>query len=53
MRSEGASALSNAFEFLGKSAMQELLTNKEVAGSIGQFERYVDKNKLNGLFEKR
>ena len=53
VRMEGSGALTNAFEFLGKSAMQELLTNKDVSGSIEQYIRYVDKSKINGLFEKR
>jgi hypothetical protein len=43
----GATALQGAFAQLGQLAMQELMSNKDVAASMGAFEKYLDKDKLN------
>jgi hypothetical protein len=39
-----------SFEFLGRLAMQELMTNKDVSASISGIDRYVDKAKLDSAF---
>jgi hypothetical protein len=43
----GAVAIQGAFQSLGQLAMQELMSNKDVAASMGAFEKYLDKDKLN------
>lgn len=42
-------ALTGAFELVGRVAMQELMTNKNVSVSIAGFEKYMDKEKLKSL----
>ncbi|MBB4842016.1 hypothetical protein HNP55_000511 [Paucibacter oligotrophus] len=42
VKAEGTGAMKKAFEFLGQLAMQELMSNREVAGNLVAFERYVD-----------
>jgi hypothetical protein len=44
---EGSAALKSAFEVVGKVAMQELMSNKETLTSMGAFEKYMDKEKIN------
>src|SRR5262245_39725652 len=53
MRADGSQALGRAFETLGRLAMAELMTNKDVAASLGKFERYVDRARINALLEGR
>jgi hypothetical protein len=43
----GAVAIQVAFQSLGQLAMQELMSNKDVAANMGAFEKYLDKDKLN------
>jgi hypothetical protein len=43
-------AVGASFEFLGRLAMQELMTNKDVNASISGIDRYVDKAKLDSAF---
>jgi hypothetical protein len=45
--SEGSRGMGLAFEHLGKVAMQELMSNREVNASIGGFERYLDKDRID------
>lgn len=45
-KAEGPGAMKKAFEFLGQLAMQELMSNREVAGNLTAFERYVDVNRI-------
>lgn len=42
-------AMQSAFELVGRVAMQELMTNQEVARAMASFEQYMDKNKINAL----
>ena len=45
-QAEGQAALVKAFEFLGRLAMQELMTNDEAKGAFGEFEKFVDRAKI-------
>jgi hypothetical protein len=45
----GPEAFKSAFGTLGGLAMQELMSNPQVSTSIGGFERYLDKKKLEAL----
>ncbi len=47
IRSEGSESLQTAFSHLGKLAMQELMSHKDVQSSISGFERYIDRRKLD------
>ena len=49
VRTEGQGALSTAFESLGRLAMQELMTNREVAGSIDQLVQHIDQIRVAGM----
>ncbi|EOD80064.1 hypothetical protein D515_00888 [Grimontia indica] len=42
-------AVNQAFEFVGKVAMQELMTNPEVMATISNYAEHLDQEKLNGL----
>lgn len=46
---EGPVALQGAFELVGRVAMQELMTNQDVATSISNYGRYLDQEKLNSI----
>lgn len=50
---EGSVGMSNAFESLGRVAMQELLADKEVTGYFSGYEKFLDKEKLNALIPKK
>lgn len=47
VQSDGSEGIKVAFEYLGRMAMQELMTNQEVNAAMGGFERYIDKEKVN------
>jgi len=53
MKEEGREAMKGAFELVGKVAMQELMTNKDVADSMSGFEKFLDKDKLNAVFSEK
>ncbi len=53
VKAEGTEGIGVAFEFLGKTAMQELVSNPSVTRVIGGFERYVDKTKMEPIFKKQ
>ncbi len=40
-----------AFELVGKVAMQELMTNQDVAASMSGFQNHLDRERLNFLNE--
>jgi hypothetical protein len=42
-------ALQTAFEWLGRVAMQELMTNQSVTQAISAYGKYVDQEKVNQL----
>jgi hypothetical protein len=46
MQYEGESVLRGGFEFLGKLAMQELMTNPQVSAAFNGPEKYIDQNRL-------
>lgn len=49
LATDAGEAFKLAFGFLGKLAMQELMTNPEVGASFSGFERYIDQQKLKAL----
>lgn len=51
VKEEGNIAIETAFELVGKVAMQELMTNRDVGLTLGGFEKYVDQEKINSLWE--
>jgi hypothetical protein len=48
---DGNTAMRAAFELVGKVAMQELMTNPDVAASMSSFQEYLDKERLHFLNE--
>jgi hypothetical protein len=46
IKADGPDGAKVAFEYLGKMAMRELMTNPQVNESIGGFEKYLDKAKV-------
>lgn len=52
MQKDGGAALQTAFEFVGKLAMQELMSNPQVNASFSNFGKYIDQKKLNSAFSK-
>ena len=48
----GSQAMVSAFELVGRVAMQELMTDTRVTNSIGAFEKYLDKDKINNVLAK-
>lgn len=51
VKSEGPGALGKPFEVLGQLAMQELMTNGDVKASIGGFERFIDRAKVEPVLK--
>lgn len=49
VREGGGPALEGAFQTLGQLAMQELMSNAEVKGNMGAFEKYLDQAKLQSV----
>jgi len=49
VKAEGTGGIKKAFEFLGQLAMQELMSNRDVAGNLTAFERYVDMPKISAV----
>lgn len=50
VQAEGPNGARLAFEFLGRIAMQELMSNPDVAATITGFERYVDRPAVERAF---
>ena len=46
---QDAQAIRGAFELVGKVAMQELMTNKEVMASISGYAKFLDQKKLASI----
>ncbi|MFO6421697.1 hypothetical protein ACLBKS_15985 [Hylemonella sp. W303a] len=46
----GPIAIQSAFQTLGQLAMQELMTDVQVTVSMGAFQNYIDREKLNEMF---
>lgn len=53
MRNVGPQGIGEAFRTLGELAMQEIMTNKEVATSIQNFTRYLDKDRLETVMRAK
>jgi hypothetical protein len=53
VQKEGGSALQGSFSVLGQLAMQELLTNQDVNGSVASFEKYVDRAKVQSALTRK
>jgi hypothetical protein len=53
MEEEGSEAMKEAFGLVGKVAMEELMTNNDVAASLSGFEKFLDKEKINAAFSKK
>jgi hypothetical protein len=51
VKAEGPAALGKPFEVLGQLAMQELMSNDAVKGSIGGFERFIDRAKVEPVLK--
>jgi len=51
-RTEGTNSLRSAFEALGRLAMLELTSNADVTRAISDFERFVDKKKIEAALVK-
>lgn len=49
VKDRGSVALKEAFEVVGRVAMQELMTNKDVATSMSGFDKFLNKDKLNAI----
>lgn len=49
VKQEGQAAIVNAFELVGRVAMQELMTNKDVIQSIGEYAKYLDNEKMRQI----
>jgi len=49
VQSGGPMAIQAAFTVLGQLAMQELMTDKDVARTMGILERHIDRQKLDAL----
>lgn len=47
----GSAAFEQAFKVVGEVAMQELMTEPSVGKSLGAFEKYLDQEKFNKVFE--
>lgn len=50
---EGPAGAKQAFEFLGKIAMQELMSNASVGAAVSGFERFIDKAAVEAAFKPR
>lgn len=53
MKEEGSEAIKGAFELVGKVAMQELMTNKDVTDSVSGFEKFLDKDKIRAVLSEK
>jgi len=53
VQNEGAQAMQAAFGTLGQLAMQELMSDQDVAKSIGAFERYIDQKKVEAAMSAK
>jgi hypothetical protein len=49
LKEAGSTAMENAFEIVGRVAMQELMRDQSVTSTIGGFEKYLDTEKLKVL----
>lgn len=50
MQAQGSKAFEYAFGVVGQVAMQELMTEKSVSEALSQYEKHLDHEKLNQIF---
>lgn len=53
MRDVGPQGIGEAFRTLGELAMQEIMTNKDVAASMQGFTRHLDRERLEAAFRAK
>ncbi len=53
MQQEGSVALQISFGVLGQLAMQELMSSQAVSASVGGFEKYIDKEKVEPILSRQ
>ena len=53
VKNEGEGSLKSSFEFLGRLAMQELVSNQNVASSFSSTEKYFDIEKIRGVMNAK
>ena len=53
VKHEGSQGMQAAFGSLGKLAIQELMTNREVNRTVSGFERFVDRRKIEAALAER
>jgi hypothetical protein len=51
VKDEGSAAIEYAFGLVGQVAMQELMMNQEVSQTLGAFEKYLDQEAIQSLYE--
>jgi hypothetical protein len=52
-KEDGQAAFTGAFELVGKVAMQELMSNKEVVASISGYAKFLDEEKLGAVLKTK
>lgn len=52
-KEDAQTAITGAFELVGKVAMQELMSNKEVVASISGYAKFVDQEKLGAILRTK
>jgi len=51
LKEDGSVAIKGAFSVVGQVAMQELMTDNNVAVAISGFEKYLDREKLSTIHQ--
>jgi len=52
-KQDGPEAFRGAFEMIGKLAMQDLMSDKDVTKSITSFQKYLEKDKFNAALSPK
>ena len=47
LQAEGGEGVQSSFRILGQLAMQEIMSNQEVAAAIGEYAKYLDQKRLD------
>jgi hypothetical protein len=50
---EGAEALQTSFSTFGRLAMQEVMSDAKVTASVGEFQRFLDRGKIEAIFKPK
>lgn len=51
VKAQGPEGVKSAFETLGKMAMQEPMSDPQVAASFGGFERFIEKARMDSVMQ--